>query len=555
MSKIAEVILLKNPDTLSSLNDIWGNTIALGLSSSNNSLISVNSNGFKYFLELIILTCDGEPLNIGIYTTPPRPRDFSGFQIGYGAISIGPLIKQHLYTTPTGNVGNEVYAIQTTTPSKYYNSPFFLFPLVNYDYLAGYSYNPNLTAEAIIINISGDDYLGFSYSIQNPFSIDGSIRIITDNSDLNNIGNFQIQDTYTNSIATTTLFDNAFLAGTNQVKIIEYTQTDITLPDIYSTNNYLYGFDGTINYQQYTNQVSYNYLICYTSSFTAPDGGSFNFLSNYPNRRIGTYSNTNAATQSCLDFISIAKKVKYNTFETISLINTGINDTQDLEVYFTYYDENYQFVTYIAMSFSNLDVCYTGDPKLYRCDVPIGSKNTLVTGVKYFSVQVLQQTTLIPFSEARWFYFDYSCSIYEDKQIMFKNRFGAWEYFTFTQDSKKTDRINRNVIKKELNWGDIANGNIKASRGEQVISSEINVEFVLNSNWISEIEFEWLSELLESNDVYILEKYVPAGEQEYYPVPIIITDTSYEYKTAYRDQLFNLTINYRYANLKGTQTQ
>ena len=49
MALTAESIVLVSPDRLSSLSDIWGNTLALGLSSSNTSLISISSNNFKYW--------------------------------------------------------------------------------------------------------------------------------------------------------------------------------------------------------------------------------------------------------------------------------------------------------------------------------------------------------------------------------------------------------------------------------------------------------------------------------------------------------------------------
>ena len=207
---------------------------------------------------------------------------------------------------------------------------------------------------------------------------------------------------------------------------------------------------------------------------------------------------------------------------------------------------------------ANTSVC-AENGKLARVDFPIGTKNTNVSAnTKYFSVQIVEEVGIDsydPWSEIRYFYIDDTCTIYDVVQVMFKNKFGAWEYFSFTQDNKKMHRISRDEIKKEINWAETTNGNIRALRGRTVIASNVEEEHSLNSNWISETEYEWLNELIQSNDVYILEKYIPGAEQEYYPVPIIITDTSYEFKTAYRDQIFNLTINYRYAFPKGTQTQ
>jgi len=81
-------------------------------------------------------------------------------------------------------------------------------------------------------------------------------------------------------------------------------------------------------------------------------------------------------------------------------------------------------------------------------------------------------------------------------------------------------------------------------RGRNIYSGKVDANYTLNTNWISEIEYEYLSELIESSDVYIL-KYYPQKTIQYLPVPIIITDTNYEIKTAIRDQLFNVTMNYK----------
>jgi hypothetical protein len=550
MAKIAEIVLLKDVDELSSLNDIWGNTIAFGLSSSNTSLISVNSNSFKYYVEVSVQTCDDENMNFGVFSTPPRPRDLSGFQNGYGAISIGPIIKSTLFTTPTGDPGQEVYGITQAQMSKEYRYPDFKFPVVRYSWFGGYSYNPDLSVEAIIVNTAGQDYLGFSMSVPNPFYTSGQIFVVSDNPYISGYFIVNGNGFGTYSFATTTLFTTEMSSATNQAFITQY----LSAPDLYTGQKY--GFDGTQDYKQY--DVSYNYLIFDLTLYNAPDGGNFNFLSNYPNRRTGTSSVFGSGGGNLLgECISISKRVRRNTYETISVIVDGVISTGN-SVYAEYktYDANFSYLNSYYVLASNAPFCPEGG-KLCRIDFPLGTINmNFPSNVKYFSIQLVEETGISsydPWSELRYFYIDDICSIYDDKQLMFKNRFGAWEYFTFTQDKKKTDRIKRNQIKKEFNWGEITNGNIKGSRGDTLISSEVDVEFTLNSNWISEVEFEWLSELIESNDVYILESYI--GESKPYPVPIIITDTNYEYKTAYRDQIFNLTLNYRYAAQKGIQTQ
>ena len=78
------------------------------------------------------------------------------------------------------------------------------------------------------------------------------------------------------------------------------------------------------------------------------------------------------------------------------------------------------------------------------------------------------------------------------------------------------------------------------------MSGNVEKTLTANTNWISETEYEFLSELIESPEVYIMKSYAPLGAS-YSPVAVVITDTSYEIKTAVRDSIFNLTINYKMA--------
>ena len=67
------------------------------------------------------------------------------------------------------------------------------------------------------------------------------------------------------------------------------------------------------------------------------------------------------------------------------------------------------------------------------------------------------------------------------------------------------------------------------------------IKMTMNSNWITENDAIWLEELLTAPDVYIL-------TTNNTKVPIIITDNTYEVKTALRNQMFNLVLNYKFAN-------
>ena len=78
----------------------------------------------------------------------------------------------------------------------------------------------------------------------------------------------------------------------------------------------------------------------------------------------------------------------------------------------------------------------------------------------------------------------------------------------------------------------------------------------INSNWITEDDSIWLEELLTSPEVYVLGNTdTLGGASTGYKLPIIITDTTYEVKTAIRDRLFNLVVNFKYAYVTNLQNE
>ena len=157
-----------------------------------------------------------------------------------------------------------------------------------------------------------------------------------------------------------------------------------------------------------------------------------------------------------------------------------------------------------------------------------------------FSYFVL--TTGVRVSEIRNMKIKENCSLYETVRLMWLNRAGGWDFFSFTKDSKKTVDIERSEFTKILDW----NYNV-GDRGDTIFAQKAKENFTVNSNWITEGESIWLEELLTSPEVYHL-----SGTNK---LPLVITDTNYEVKTYLRNQLFNLVINYRYSYNINLQNQ
>jgi hypothetical protein len=307
MALIANTILQKSPTLLSSLNDIWGNTIALGLSSSNTSKIGITSSNFKYFIDLNIYDVDDNIRNLGRFNTVPRPIDNSGFNVGYGAISTYAQLRSFIDSFPINPT-----LFTTVQPVDANLSPFYSSPIVRYNFDYGFQYNPNLNGRAIIINLSGTDYLGFSFSTPHPFVNNSEIFVVSDNEKIS--GNFIINSSYnvTFSFATTNTWTSSMSQSTNLMNISSYTQQDGNSADFY-------GFDGTIDFVNYSLQDIYlfDYLIVDGIAYNAPSPyrAAFKFLSNYSNSTTEYTCDLPIDTPTSQCF-RLAKRLRVDDYET-----------------------------------------------------------------------------------------------------------------------------------------------------------------------------------------------------------------------------------------------
>lgn len=142
---------------------------------------------------------------------------------------------------------------------------------------------------------------------------------------------------------------------------------------------------------------------------------------------------------------------------------------------------------------------------------------------------------------------DYDCQYcwYDIYQLTWLNRRGSYEYYNFNKDSKRTVNIQRTEWKRELpvpySLGD---------RGRSVLSQDIDINYVINSNFISQYDSAFLEELITSPEVYVVQQNASASR-----IPIMINDVSYTPQTYARDVLFNCVVSFKYAYNLNIQNQ
>ncbi len=168
-------------------------------------------------------------------------------------------------------------------------------------------------------------------------------------------------------------------------------------------------------------------------------------------------------------------------------------------------------------------------------------------GLSYNAGTVYDTTVvngIVPISETRTFLLDNTCSIYRNVRLMWMNSYGAFDYFNFRLDDHKSFKVSRNEYKQILPL----NYNI-GQRQRTLLSLKSVEQHIVNTDWITEDQYAFVNNILLSLEVYIIDEIT--GDT----YPVIITDSDVDYKTAYRDQIFNMTLTYETSYDYETQHQ
>jgi hypothetical protein len=93
--------------------------------------------------------------------------------------------------------------------------------------------------------------------------------------------------------------------------------------------------------------------------------------------------------------------------------------------------------------------------------------------------------------------------------------------------------IERMLFEKRLS----PNYNI-GDRGTTQYSTKVKETITLNSDWITQNEYQLLTQLIMSPEVYMFYNYLSSS----YIVPMVIVDTDIDYKYVDQDKLVGMTI-------------
>lgn len=140
---------------------------------------------------------------------------------------------------------------------------------------------------------------------------------------------------------------------------------------------------------------------------------------------------------------------------------------------------------------------------------------------------------------------------YEVFTVHFLNRFGGFESKEFTKVSRKSIDIEKSEFGK-INYYMESNGNLLFYNSTKVYNeirtvyaSQYKEKMTINTDIISDAEYQWLADLVISPRVYM--------EMNNYFLPIIVTGSNYEFKKVINDDLTNLTLNIEFGEQLNAQ--
>ena len=126
-------------------------------------------------------------------------------------------------------------------------------------------------------------------------------------------------------------------------------------------------------------------------------------------------------------------------------------------------------------------------------------------------------------------------------QLVFQNKFGGYDSFTFRLLSRESQRVSRSTYKSNEYRRVGTTMTNKASSGvhfggTQAFAGNIQYGFKVTSDYLSAIDYELGSQLIASNEAYY---YIGS---DYFP--IIMRETSWEEKNDSADKMFNYELNF-----------
>ena len=218
--------------------------------------------------------------------------------------------------------------------------------------------------------------------------------------------------------------------------------------------------------------------------------------------------------------------------------NGGYNGSSD-----SAFTDSQKHIQYIGVGTGNMD----------------GGGSVISSTWAYYNVVLIDSSGVEKSKTYKYIKRNADCKGFEKIRLTWLNKFGVWDYYTFTKKSVKQTKINRNYYSSvKGNWNDSTFTKYGGDRGRGVITTKATESISINSDWIyTDEEAAWLEELFISQDVYIINDattfYETTAGYGDYMIPVVITNTDYQRYTRANDKVAQYNINLEYSIDKKVQ--
>lgn len=110
-----------------------------------------------------------------------------------------------------------------------------------------------------------------------------------------------------------------------------------------------------------------------------------------------------------------------------------------------------------------------------------------------------------PVSEAFWFYLYDNC-LPESTRIVWLNDQGGYDYYTFQSYRQDTKRIERKDYDNRYYATNLASPDRNMGRTVKTFNTNVEIDIILESDYLSVAQGDWLNSLFYSPQVYIMQK-------------------------------------------------
>jgi hypothetical protein len=141
------------------------------------------------------------------------------------------------------------------------------------------------------------------------------------------------------------------------------------------------------------------------------------------------------------------------------------------------------------------------------------------------------------------------CSRYEKMQLVFLDKMGSFIPYTFNMVNKQTKSINKTDYQQFYGSYAPASQNWTYNtfdRGRKSLDTVVVDSYTLNSDWVSQNTSDYLMELFESPEVYLI-------KEDGTVIAINLTVQSVERKQVINDQIINYTLTFEMSNKNSSQ--